>query len=121
MSDAETETKTTMLVRIKPNSPRKSHTAFGVTINAEDGWCELERSVAMKLSREPLHDGCPENSPLVFDVKDHYEAAVVAEAEKIKIEPAGTVERPKVKLVAVPTPEATEPPRRGFGGSRGGR
>lgn len=86
-----------VLVRIKPSNNRESHSAFGVTIRKADGWCKVPLAVAQGLYEERMNEANPEASPRVFDVMDESEARSTAQAESVRYEPAGTVDRPKDK------------------------
>jgi hypothetical protein len=107
----------TMLVRIKPNSKREVHAAFGVTIRKKDGWCELPRATALKLREEPLSI-VSQDGRRVFDVKEHDEAAEVEEAEKVKVAPAGTATAPKVIVPVEPSGGPEEAPAKKAGRGR---
>lgn len=89
----------TMLVRIKPRNNRDQHVIlFGgqsFPITKERGWCRVPKAVAEIAKAEVMNDLNPD-SPLVFDVKDEEGAKAIAEAEIIRVEPAGTPEKPHV-------------------------
>lgn len=88
-----------LLVRIKPSNKRDHHHAYGVGVYKKDGWCSIDADVAKKLAAERMSDINPEASAFVFDVLDPEEARATAEAETIREEPAGTVDKPKEKPV----------------------
>jgi hypothetical protein len=101
------------LVRIKPTNKRELHSACGVTIRKSDGWCRVPAATADQLEDEKMNDLNPEQSPAVFDVMEEEEAREVSEAENIKVEPAGTVDKPKDKVPVAPEPEVASPRKRG--------
>jgi porphobilinogen deaminase len=99
------DTATHKLVRIKPTNKRESHNAFGVIIKKADGWCRVPVATAALLAEERMNELNPEASPLVFDVMDEETAREVAEAENIKVEPAGTVDKPRERAPKTMKPE----------------
>lgn len=89
----------TMLVRIKPNNRRESHTIIydgkSYPFTKERGWHQVPSVVAQIAAAEVMSDLGPD-SPNVFDVKDVDAATRQVAAENLREDPAGTPERPHV-------------------------
>lgn len=112
----------TMLVRIKPQNRRESHTILfegkSYPFLKERGWHQVPAAVAMIAKEERMSDLGPD-SPHVFDVKDADAAKAQVEAETLREDPAGTPEKPHVvKPADLPPPDEAAPAARRTGRAR---
>ncbi|NUP12890.1 MAG: hypothetical protein HOW73_43175 [Polyangiaceae bacterium] len=93
-----------MYVRIKPTSLRREQhmMSLGQAFLREKGWYgPIDSSIAEQLRFVRVHDTDP-NSAFVFDVCTKAEAEALTNAERVKVDPAGTVESPKPVFIAPP-------------------
>jgi hypothetical protein len=112
----------TMLVRIKPDSPRVVHVFQGRTFKKEAGYYRVPEALAQLCKDEPLHDSEPEGKKLFDVVEDQEVAREAAKAAEAKKE-AGSIDRPRTLEGGAPEPTSTEPapPARVGGGAGKGR
>lgn len=99
----------TVLVRIKPAAAteHRAFPALGLSLRKERGWYEVPAEHADFLREQVLDRHSAGESPRVFDVAEPEAAKVIAESEKKKSDPRGTVEKPIV-VAPVAEPEADE-------------